>query len=54
MGYSHSAKSAFICFFGGPFLLKVGINSLGVPAEEYEALLYFLGFGLCYSGSVFF
>jgi len=43
-----------ICFFGGPFLLKIGINSLGVPSEGYEALLYFLGFGVCYSGSVFF
>jgi len=42
------------CFFGGPFLIKLGINSLGVPTAGYDSLLYFFGFGMCYSGSVLF
>lgn len=43
-----------VCFFGGPFLLKLGINSLGVPTAGYDSLIYFFGFGVCYSGSVLF
>lgn len=44
-----------ICFFGGPFLLKLGVNSLSGPAAVgMYPLLYFFGFGVCYTGSVLF
>lgn len=44
-----------ICFFGGPFLLKLGVNSLSGPvAAGMYPLLYFFGFGVCYTGSVLF
>jgi len=43
-----------ICFFGGPFMLKLAVNALGAPAAGFSSLFYFFGFGVCYSGSVFF
>lgn len=43
-----------ICFFGGPFFIKLGINSLSGAAAAVNPILYFLGFGVCYTGSVFF
>jgi hypothetical protein len=42
-----------LCFFGGPFFVKMGINTL-TGAAAGNPLLMFLGFGLCYSGSVLF
>lgn len=43
-----------LCFFGGPFFLKLGINSLTGAATVANPLMMFFGFGVCYSGSVFF
>ena len=43
-----------LCFFGGPFLLKVGVNSLSGTAAMFNPLIYFFGFGVCYTGSVLF
>lgn len=43
-----------LCFFGGPFFIKLGINSLGGTVAFFNPVLYFLGFGLCYTGSVYF
>ena len=43
-----------LCFFGGPFLLKLGVNSLSNPTAMMNPLLYFFGFGACYTGSVLF
>lgn len=43
-----------LCFFGGPFLLKLGVNSLAAPSGLLSPLLYFFGFGVCYTGSVLF
>ena len=43
-----------LCFFGGPFLLKLGVNSLTGTAASLNPLLYFFGFGVCYTGSVLF
>lgn len=44
-----------LCFFGGPLFLKQGINGLSLAtAASYDPLLMFLGFGICYSGSVLF
>ncbi len=43
------------CFFGGPFLLKLGVNALGGSVMGgFNPLIYFFGFGACYSGSVVF
>lgn len=42
-----------VCFFGGPLFVKMGINTL-TGAVAGNPLFAFLGFGLCYSGSVFF
>ncbi len=42
------------CFFGGPFLLKLGVNSLSAPAAFLNPVVYFFGFGICYTGSVLF
>ena len=42
------------CFFGGPFLLKLGVNALAGPVVGLSPLIYFFGFGACYSGSVVF
>jgi len=42
------------CFFGGPFFLKLGINSLTGAVAYGNPLLMFFGFGVCYSGSVLF
>jgi len=42
-----------LCFFGGPFFIKMGINTLTGVATG-NPLYMFLGFGVCYSGSVFF
>lgn len=42
-----------LCFFGGPFLLKSGIDALKVGAM-IDPWPMFLGYGLCYSGSVIF
>lgn len=50
--YSYLALSKF-CFFGGPMLLKVGINSLQ-NASFGDPFLMFLGYGICYSASVLF
>ena len=41
------------CFFGGPLLLKLGVNALTIPTG-LSPLVYFFGFGVCYSGSVLF
>lgn len=41
-----------ICFFGGPLLLKKGIN--GLQSGLGDPLLLFLGYGVCYSASVLF
>ena len=43
-----------LCFFGGPFLLKVGVNALSGTAAMLNPLIYFFGFGVCYTGSVLF
>jgi hypothetical protein len=43
-----------LCFFGGPFLLKVGVNALSGTATMLNPLIYFFGFGVCYTGSVLF
>lgn len=43
-----------LCFFGGPFFIKLGINALSNPAVAFNPVLYFLGFGICYTGSVYF
>jgi len=43
-----------LCFFGGPFFIKLGINSLSGTAITISPILYFLGFGICYTGSVYF
>ena len=42
-----------LCFFGGPLFVKLGINTL-TGAVAGNPLFAFLGFGLCYSGSVLF
>lgn len=42
-----------VCFFGGPLLLKYGINGLS-SASITDPLLLFLGYGICYSGSQIF
>lgn len=42
------------CFFGGPFFIKLGINSLSGTTALVNPILYFLGFGVCYTGSVYF
>ena len=50
--YGYLALSKF-CFFGGPILLKHGINSLqGVTLVD--PMLMFLGYGVCYSASILF
>lgn len=50
--YGYLALSKF-CFFGGPMLLKNGINSLqGVALGD--PMLMFLGYGACYSASILF
>lgn len=43
-----------LCFFGGPILLKLGVNSLAAPTAMLSPLVYFFGFGVCYTGSVLF
>ena len=43
-----------LCFFGGPFLLKLGVNALSATTTALNPLLYFFGFGVCYTGSVLF
>ncbi len=45
-----------LCFFGGPLFLKHGINGLSVTGGLglVDPLIMFFGFGVCYSGSVFF
>lgn len=43
-----------VCFFGGPFFIKLGINSLAAATTFVNPVLYFLGFGVCYTGSVYF
>jgi len=43
-----------LCFFGGPFFIKMGINSLSAVSAAINPIFYFLGFGICYTGSVFF
>lgn len=42
------------CFFGGPLLLKQGINQLQNSASLGDPLLMFFGYGVCYSASVLF
>lgn len=42
-----------LCFFGGPLMLKYGINGLS-SASIIDPLLLFLGYGICYSGSQIF
>jgi ABC-type transport system involved in Fe-S cluster assembly fused permease/ATPase subunit len=42
-----------ICFFGGPLLLKGGINAIQSTAA-FDPSLLFLGYGLCYTGSILF
>ena len=55
----HLLKSYFylvfskICFFGGPLMLKQGINKLQ-NASLGDPLLMFFGYGVCYSLSVLF
>ena len=51
--YSMLAASK-LCFFGGPFLLKLGVNALSSTTASLNPLLYFFGFGVCYTGSVLF
>jgi hypothetical protein len=43
-----------VCFFGGPFFAKLGINGLGTAVAAFNPIFYFLGFGICYTGSVYF
>lgn len=43
-----------LCFFGGPLLLKLGMNALGGTAAFASPPVLFFGFGVCYWGSVFF
>ena len=43
-----------ICFFGGPLLLKKGINGLQSTSSFGDPLLMFFGYGICYSASVLF
>ncbi len=43
-----------LCFFGGPFFIKLGINALANTAAAFNPVFYFLGFGICYTGSVYF
>ena len=42
-----------MCFFGGPLLLKHGIDGLQ-SATLMDPLLMFFGYGMCYSGSILF
>ena len=42
-----------LCFFGGPLLLKHGINQLQNGGLG-DPLLMFFGYGVCYSASVLF
>jgi len=42
------------CFFGGPFLLKLGVNALSGTVTMLNPIIYFFGFGVCYTGSVMF
>jgi ABC-type bacteriocin/lantibiotic exporter with double-glycine peptidase domain len=42
-----------LCFFGGPFLLKSGIDAIRMGAAV-DPLPMLFGYGLCYCGSVFF
>src|SRR5437773_2707329 len=37
-----------ICFFGGPLMLKKGINTIH-SGTLIDPLLLFLGYGVCYS-----
>ena len=50
--YAYLAVSK-ACFFGGPMLLKYGINGLQKIAIV-DPLILFLGYGLCYSASQLF
>jgi len=50
--YSYLVLSKF-CFFGGPMLLKHGINTLSGDTLV-DPIMYFLGYGLCYSASILF
>ena len=42
-----------VCFFGGPMLLKFGINSLQ-SVSMADPFLFFFGYGILYSASVLF
>ena len=52
ISYVHLALSK-ICFFGGPLMMKGGINALQSGAA-FDPSLLFLGYGLCYTGSILF
>lgn len=52
MSYMYLGVSKF-CFFGGPMLLKYGINGLQ-NATIVDPLFMFFGYGLCYSASQLF
>lgn len=52
VSYVHLVFSK-LCFFGGPLMLKTGINSLQAGAT-FDPTLLFLGYGLCYTGSILF
>lgn len=52
LSYVHLVLSK-VCFFGGPIMMKGGINALQSGAT-FDPTLLFLGYGLCYTGSIFF